>query len=51
MGGLGIRSVTLLASSAFLASAAGTQRLQARILPQPTWPTDGEALQIEAIWL
>lgn len=32
-GGLGIRSAVLLAPSAFLASAAGTTELQARILP------------------
>ena len=32
-GGLGIRSVTVLAPSAFLASAAGTQRIQKDILP------------------
>ena len=32
-GGLGIRSAVLLAPSAFLASAAGTTDLQARILP------------------
>ena len=32
-GGLGIRSADMLAPSAFLASAAGTTELQARILP------------------
>ena len=32
-GGLGIRSVTVLAASAFLASAAGTLRIQNDILP------------------
>ena len=32
-GGLGIRSVTVLAPSAFLASAAGTLRIQNDILP------------------
>jgi len=32
-GGLGIRSAVMLAPSAFLASAAGTTELQARILP------------------
>lgn len=32
MAGLGIRSVTMLAPSAFLASAAGTQKLRALIL-------------------
>ena len=50
MGGLGIRGVTLLAPSAFLASAAGSQLLQGRILAQPHWPLDNEIERIQASW-
>ena len=35
MGGLGVRSASMLAPSAFLASAAATLSLQNAILPKP----------------
>ena len=50
MGGLGVRSVSLLASSAFLASAAGTRDLQDRFLSQVTLPEDVEFMRIQGIW-
>src|ERR1700730_15112369 len=50
MGGLGVRGVTLLASSAFLASAAGSLLLQDRILAQPQWPLDSEVERNQTIW-
>ena len=50
-GGLGIRSVALLAPSAFLASAAATLDLQAQILPQGVvYPDSGHDLALAA-WL
>ena len=42
MGGLGVCCVTMLASSAFLASAAGTRVLQNRILSIGSKPDDPE---------
>jgi len=49
-GGLGIRSVSTLAPSAFLASAAGTSVLQDIILPQSYIFTDNFVGGIQDIW-
>ena len=49
-GGLGIRSVALLAPSAFLASAAATQELQSDLLPLGgDYPDSGRDLAL-AVW-
>ena len=50
-GGLGIRSVGLLAPSAFLASAASTSNLQARLLPAGFNAPDFYVQSTQAIWL
>ena len=50
MGGLGVRSVALLAPSAFLASAAGTRDLQDKILPVAFPDQDEEYLRIQGVW-
>jgi len=50
-GGLGIRSVGLLAPSAFLASAASTSDLQARLLPAGFSAPDFYVQSTQAIWL
>jgi len=49
-GGLGIRSVTSLAPSAFLASAAGTSVLQEAILPPLYIFTDDAVNQVQVLW-
>jgi len=49
-GGLGIRRVSSLAPSAFLASAAGTHDLQDNILTRCHAPVDSAADQILALW-
>jgi hypothetical protein len=49
-GGLGIRRVSSLAPSAFLASAAGTLDLQARILTRCHAPIDSAVDRVLAIW-
>ena len=49
-GGLGIRCVSSLAPSAFLASAAGTQDLQAKILLRCRASVDSELDRVLAIW-
>ena len=50
-GGLGIRSVRMLAPSAFLASAASTLLLQQSIFPDGTWAADDQAIQCtESLW-
>jgi hypothetical protein len=49
-GGLGIRSVASLAPSAFLASAAGTQALQASILQRCAVSDDPSILSTLASW-
>lgn len=49
-GGLGIRSVSMLASSAFLASAAGTQTLQTLILQKCHITTDESSSRSLARW-
>ena len=50
-GGLGIRSVSMLAPSAFLASAAATRDLQDAILGyDPLLTTDGAVLSCEDAW-
>ena len=49
-GGLGIRRVSSLAPSAFLASAAGTCDLQARILARCQATTDSEVDRVLAAW-
>jgi len=51
MGGLGIRRVASLASSAFLASAAGTRNLQDRILFKAQAPHDHQHDQVLAGWI
>jgi len=45
-GGLGIRRVSSLAPSAFLASAAGTRELQRRILDRSTTPADDPTFEV-----
>jgi len=52
LGGLGVRSVSTLAPSAFLASAAGTRTLQDRLLTNVSQVaiTDDEVGRIEEIW-
>ena len=51
-GGLGIRSVTVLASSAYLASAAGTSALQSKILYRiADYPQDREINRVTAYWV
>ena len=49
-GGLGVRSVALLAPSAFLASAASTLELQDRILCMCVCSRDSELERINCIW-
>jgi Reverse transcriptase (RNA-dependent DNA polymerase) len=49
-GGLGIRRVSSLAPSAFLASAAGTRHLQDQLLLQCQAPVDTAATQVLAHW-
>ena len=49
-GGLGIRSVALLAPSAFLASAAATLPTQAALLPVNFQPRDGFVEGVVGIW-
>jgi len=49
-GGLGIRRVSSLASSAFLASAAGTRDLQSRILSRCQASNDCAVNQVLASW-
>ena len=49
-GGLGIRRVTSLAPSAFLASAAGTLNLQEQILAQSTSLNDKHVERIRSNW-
>ena len=52
LGGLGVRSVSSLAPSAFLASAAGTRTLQDRLLTEATQvnTTDVAVGRVESIW-
>ena len=50
LGGLGVRSVSMLAPSAFLASAAETKELQDIILSADSDSLDPEFLRIEDIW-
>jgi hypothetical protein len=50
-GGLGIRSVELLAPSAFLASAASTLLLQTAILPPNFSDRDEYVLTTQAVWM
>jgi len=50
IGGLGVRSVSSLAPSAFLASAAGTSVLQEFILTSIPLHVDQEVIRIQAIW-
>ena len=49
-GGLGIRRVSSLAPSAFLASAAGTRLLQDKILPSLQASPDSAVNQVLALW-
>jgi hypothetical protein len=49
-GGLGIRRVSSLAPSAFLASAASTRDLQDKILLRCSAPVDSAADQVRAVW-
>ena len=49
-GGLGVRSVGLLAPSAFLASAAATQELQARIAPRVADMHDPSLERVAVVW-
>jgi hypothetical protein len=49
-GGLGIRRVSSLAPSAFLASAAGTRDLQAKILQRCNAPDDSAATAVLEYW-
>jgi len=49
-GGLGIRRVSSLAPSAFLASAAGTRDLQAKILRNCLTPIDSAVDLVLALW-
>jgi hypothetical protein len=49
-GGLGVRSVVSLASSAFLASAAGTRELQDRIIPDIAWRSDSDFDECLSVW-
>ena len=49
-GGLGVRSVGLLAPSAFLASAAATHELQARIAPRVADMHDPSLERVAAVW-
>ena len=52
LGGLGVRSVSTLAPSAFLASAAGTRTLQDRLLSNIAYSdsVDAEVNRIEQLW-
>ena len=50
LGGLGVRSVSLLAPSAFLASAAGTTALQDMILSSISSVTDLEVIRTQDFW-
>ncbi len=47
-GGLGVRRVTMLASSAYLASAASTRSLRAAITDQEVWEDEFEKEILEA---
>ena len=49
-GGLGIRSVSRLAPSAFLASAAATSVLQSMLLPSSFCIPDPEVSRVTALW-
>ena len=49
-GGLGVRSVGLLAPSAFIASAAATHELQARIAPCVAVMPDPSMEQVAVVW-
>ena len=49
-GGLGVRSVGLLAPSAFLASAAATHELQARIAPRVAGMHDPSMERVVIVW-
>jgi len=49
-GGLGVRRVSSLAPSAFLASAAGTRDLQALILSKCQCPIDSHILSVMSVW-
>jgi hypothetical protein len=49
-GGLGVRRVTSLAPSAFLASAAGTRDLQALILSKCQCPIDSHITNVMSVW-
>ena len=49
-GGLGVRRVSSLAPSAFLASAAGTRDLQALILSKCQCPTDAHITSVMSVW-
>jgi len=50
-GGLGIRRVSMLAPSAFLASAAGTRDLQALILSKCNCPADLHITSVMSVWM
>ena len=50
LGGLGIRSVSSLAPSAFLASAAGTSALQDIILPASCSFNDDVVSKVQELW-
>jgi hypothetical protein len=50
MGGLGVRGVSLLASSAYLASAAVTRNLQDQILHQSCHSDDSEYSRVLSSW-
>jgi len=49
-GGLGVRRVSLLAPSAFLASAAGTRDLQSLILSKCNCPVDPHITSTTSVW-
>ena len=49
-GGIGVRGVSKLALSAFLASAAGTQRIQDQILSQCSIVEDHHVAEYKSIW-
>ena len=49
-GGLGVRRVSSLAPSAFLASAAGTRDLQALILSKCQCPADAHITSVMSVW-
>ena len=49
-GGLGVRRVSSLAPSAFLASAAGTRDLQALILSKCQSPIDSHITNVMSVW-